>query len=483
MAAVKYDETQLEVIECEDQKICAEAKAGAGKTTTGIGYAARRPNERFLYLCLNKSMQLEAQGRFGPNVECRTTHSLAFAAVGRQFGSRVTAKWGTRLLADEFGERSPRVAAAARAALLKFFGDAKADVTEQHIEDIASDWHLYGGESDRAFVLAKAAWRAMNDTNSRTAVPHDAYLKSWALQKPILHQNVILDEGQDTNPSVAQVIRDARSRVLVLGDRYQGIYAFRGSKDFMSEFAEMGATVKHLPRTWRFGDRTAAIANEILGRLRGETTKIIGMGRDVPMPKGAPLAYLSRTNSVLFGVAAQRRGKSVHWIGGISNYRIDMVEDAYRLFIGRRSEIRDPIISRYESWTQYEEDMEATKDAEARILVKLVQAFGHDIPHLVRDLRANEERDPANAEIVLTTGHKMKGLDHDYVVVGDDFECLFEAEEQLAKTGKLTLAMTQEINLLYVAITRAKKEVRLNRETREWIDHHGIVLPGGQAAA
>lgn len=65
---VQYDESQLSVIECESDKICAEAKAGAGKTTTAIGFAARRSNEKFIYLCLNKAMQLDAQRRFGPNV-------------------------------------------------------------------------------------------------------------------------------------------------------------------------------------------------------------------------------------------------------------------------------------------------------------------------------------------------------------------------------------------------------------------------------
>lgn len=478
--AVTYDESQLEVIECGDAKICAEAKAGAGKTTTAIGFAARRPQEKFLYICLNKAMQLEAQNRFGPNVECRTTHSVAFGAVGRNFANRVTNKWGARLIADEMGEMSPRVAAATRAALLGFFCDTEKDFGAHHINDIAQEWKLYGSEPDRAFALAKRVWNAMNDTSSKVSMPHDAYLKMWALQKPVLrHPRVILDEGQDTNPVIAQVIREQpNAKILVLGDTHQGIYGFRGSRNFMREFAEGGATVINLPRTWRFGDRTAAIANEILGRLKGETTKIIGMGTDAPMPKGGRFAFLSRTNSVLFGVAALRRGKSVHWVGGIGNYRIDMVEDAYRLHVGEHGAIRDSIIRRYQSWGQYEEEMEATKDAEARILIKLVKEFGRDIPQLAKELRENEELDPQRAEVVLTTAHKMKGLDHDHVVLGDDFECLFEAEDQLKADGELSPEMEQEINLLYVAVTRARKFVRLNLETRDWIKEKGILLPG-----
>lgn len=483
---VQYDESQRAVIECEDDKICAEAKAGAGKTTTAIGFAARRPDEKFIYLCLNKAMQLDAQRRFGPNVECRTTHSVAFGSVGRFFANRVTAKWGARLIADEMGERSPRVAAAARAALLKFFGDTERDVQEHHIQDIQTDWQLYGPEPDRALELARKVWRKMQDTNANVSLCHDAYLKMWALTEPqFQHQRVVLDEGRDTNPIIAQVIRSQkRAKVLVLGDRHQGIYLFRGSLNFMREFAESGATVIDLPRTWRFGDRTATIANEILGRLKGETTKIIGMGKDEPAPKrGGRFAFLSRTNSVLFGVAAQRRGKSVHWVGGIQNYRIEAVEDAYRLYSGQLGAIRDSIIRRYQSWGQYEEEMEATKDAEARILVKIVQQFRHEIPQLVQELRDNEERDPERAEVVLSTAHKMKGLDADHVVIGDDFECLFDAEEQLDGGGVLTPEMEQEINLLYVAVTRARKSVRLNLETKDWFEQNGILLPGDAVPA
>lgn len=66
------------------------AGAGTGKTSTLVmmGSATRR---RGLYVAFNKPIAEEARSRFGRNVECRTSHSLAHRAVGRRFQDRLDA--------------------------------------------------------------------------------------------------------------------------------------------------------------------------------------------------------------------------------------------------------------------------------------------------------------------------------------------------------------------------------------------------------
>ncbi|SFF34707.1 hypothetical protein SAMN04489711_1463 [Paracidovorax wautersii] len=171
------------------------------------------------------------------------------------------------------------------------------------------------------------------------------------------------------------------------------------------------------------------------------------------------------------------------WIGSSKGYRMDLIADAYYLFAGQRHQINDPIMRRYESWHQYVDEAEASKDPEARILIKVVASFGHDIPALVGDIRSNEVHAAEDADIILSTGHKGKGLTLDYVRVADDFECLYDAEEELKQFGKLSVASAQEIHLLYVAFTRARFHAELNRETKEWFEGKGIVLPGGGTAS
>lgn len=205
--SVVYDETQRAVIECNSPLIVAEAKAGAGKTTTAIGYAAHRLKENFLYICLNKAVQVEASRRFGPNVQCRTTHSLAFGQVGRRVKDRVSPKWGVRMLADDL-RISPRTAAVVRAALNEFFCSDDSLPGEEHVHSVAQQWLLDLSEVGYVVDALCLAWKGMNDLSSHVSMPHDAYLKMWSLTKPNLRtDNIILDEGQDTNPAVFSVLK------------------------------------------------------------------------------------------------------------------------------------------------------------------------------------------------------------------------------------------------------------------------------------
>ncbi|MGW1364711.1 hypothetical protein ACWCQP_45815 [Streptomyces chartreusis] len=66
------------------------AGAGTGKTSTLVmmGSASRGQG---LYVAFNKPIAAEARKRFGPNVRCRTSHSLAHQAVGRRFQGRLDA--------------------------------------------------------------------------------------------------------------------------------------------------------------------------------------------------------------------------------------------------------------------------------------------------------------------------------------------------------------------------------------------------------
>jgi superfamily I DNA/RNA helicase len=66
------------------------AGAGTGKTSTLV-MMAEATRARGLYMAFNRAARADAKRRFGPNVECRTAHSLAFSAVGGTYRSRLEA--------------------------------------------------------------------------------------------------------------------------------------------------------------------------------------------------------------------------------------------------------------------------------------------------------------------------------------------------------------------------------------------------------
>ncbi len=471
---VGLDEFQQAVVACEAKLIVAEAFAGAGKTTMAVAFAAARPRDKFLYLCFGKANQVEAAARFGANTECRTGHSLAYRAVGYKFKDQLVFSWKVRDLASQLRIGNLRSAAVIQDVLNLFFASTDLVPHIKHVAEASEKWNLLPNEFEALLAQSKLAWSKMQQPGSGISLPQDAYLKMWALTNPKLtaYSHIILDEAQDTNPVMAQVVaQQTHTTRLLVGDRHQSVFLFRGAVNAMETFAATGATVMKMPRTWRFGPQIASVANDILGFFKGENTKIIGAGPGAPRRREDKRAVLARTNAGLYGEAAAVLGKDTHWIGGIEQYKIEALLDSYLLKAGRRHEILDPGMRNYLSWNQYTEEAERTKDGESRMLIKLNDQYGQDVPSLVKSLRANELKTEAGAKLILTTTHKAKGLDFDRVTLAEDFECTTKAldELKLQPDSGLSVAMAQEINLLYVGITRARHQLDLNRETAEFL--------------
>ncbi|MDL5034339.1 AAA family ATPase [Pelomonas sp. APW6] len=465
---VRYTDEQQAIIDCHDQLVVADAFAGCGKTTTAVGYSRARPQSRILYLVLNTGNAAEARQRFPKNVEPMTTHSLAWGAMKKQVGNRVTRNWKPHNLMRDLNINQARQASNAQRVLNAFFGSPDAEISEKHVEQVAFERDLSPSEQINAVALARLAWKRMMDPADRLEMPDDAYLKMYALGKPQLpYDDIIFDEAQDANPVTLQIVRaQQRAKVLCIGDRHQGIYQFRGAINAMEQLS-VGATRFHLTRTHRFGPAIAEVANLLLSELKGETHPIVGLAKDgVWNPE--KVTHLSRTNAQLFNLAAERRGEGIHWIGGPEKYRLELVRDAYRLYARDVQSIQDRTLREIGSWHDYTRYAEEASDGEAKILVKLVDQFGHDTPQLLDDIVRNAVALEADASMVLTTAHKSKGLEWDCVQLCDDFEFLNDMEWELSQNPNATPPVA-ESNLLYVAATRARKALTLNSETREWI--------------
>ena len=68
--------------------------------------------------------------------------------------------------------------------------------------------------------------------DKRIKLPHDGYLKLFQLENPDLqlnyeHDVLMIDEGQDMNPTVLDIFRKQNSNKVIVGDPNQQIYTFR----------------------------------------------------------------------------------------------------------------------------------------------------------------------------------------------------------------------------------------------------------------
>lgn len=465
---VNFTGEQQQIIDARGRIVVGRAKAGTGKTTTAVGYAEARPSKNILYLSFAKANQVEAMSRFPRNTTSSTAHSLAFQAVGKKFGERIDRDWRAMSVRQELNLRNYREAAMTQHVLRNFFNSVDADVYEAHAAGLDMTHRADSREQNNAIDNARRLWRRMCDTSDRVRVPDDAYLKMWALYAPQLpYDAIIFDEYQDANPVMAQIVAQQRSaNVLYLGDPHQSIYAFRGAVDAL-ETLPAEAQVFNLTQTWRFGPKIAALANILLAEFKGERIPIVGMAADGQLEQGGTITTLARTNAQLFKIAAAARGQGVHWVGGLQKYGVQTMLDAYALFIGNLSDVRDPLLTRCGSWQGLKDYAEATRDGRLRIMCDLVDTYKGDVPHLVEDFKRYEVKEAADAGEILATAHGVKGLDFDHVQLAPDFEYLAEAEAELAADPHAAIDQ-QEINLLYVAFTRARKTLALNEDSLRW---------------
>lgn len=487
----KLSEEQLEIINCDAPLVVGQAFAGTGKSTTGIGYATKFQDKKILVLCFNRANAIEAAEKYAhlKNASVGTTHALAYTSgiLSNHQKARVAHRWNALTLRSELpivgGKGDMRTAAITASILNEFFmtPDTKIDpaIHGKYARNV-----LNAAESaiDQAVPYASRLWTAMQSSDSGILIPHDAYLKMFVMRSVNLdYDTVIFDEAQDANPIMLKLLEDQytqknsrgnNSKVIYLGDRHQAIYEFRGAVNAMENLPD-SAKILPLTQSWRFGPYTASLANCILQELKQEELEIKGMGEDRPYKSGDQVAYISRTNSDLFARAVAVRGEGIHWVGGIEGYRIQMLQDALHLYTNKPNLMTEPHIKKnFRSYVDLEQA--AKYDTDANILVTLVKEYGDSIPEIVDEIKKNAVPDQSQASLVLTTAHKSKGLEWDHIQLANDYRNVFKtAEDNLA--GKAVAFPEQEVNLMYVATTRAKCSVDINYEMDQWhkfLDHH-----------
>lgn len=448
-----------------------EAAAGSGKTTT-LRYlmtdGARRG--RTLYTSFGKKTVEEAKARFPQGVDVRTNHSLAFRTTGSRWQrlGRLEGRITTRALAELWGW-SDRVFApfapmhvGAHAVLRTidtFCQSADPFIGREHVPPLKGAHGL--GEvafETRVLDFAEATWDRMMDTDpgERMPITHDVYLKAWALGKPQLgYGTILLDEAQDTTDLMIGLLASQRgTQLVVVGDRFQQIYAWRGAVNAMSNFKT--DVIGHLTQSFRFGPAIANVANAVLAeyletgmRIRGSSTIA---SRCAPVE--SPRAVLARTNAELIGalIAAQLAMPNQRFavVGG-TNEMEALVRGAMDLMQGVRTWVPD--LAPFSNWAEVMEAAGEDGGTYLKPLVTLVQTYGPSmlLQHLQR--AKGNERDEDSCRQLFSTVHKAKGREFQSVALCGDF-----AEKMPpAAPGEPSAWNPEEGNLLYVAVTRARE--------------------------
>ncbi|MEJ6002749.1 3'-5' exonuclease [Paucibacter soli] len=462
------------IVQSRAKLLVVKAFAGTGKTTALTIYSSLRKKARILYLAYNKPIQEAAQKRFPGNVVCKTTHGLAFAQYGRPYADAKklgNVRAGDVMMAFKW---DPSTAKAVLDVVNNFIYSADDEISSKHIG------HGFGGNQDLILDRGRELWECMQSFpseptfNERIKMTHDGYLKMYALSNPDLSEDydiILLDEAQDSNPVTSGLVLGQKCTRVLVGDTHQSIYRYRGSTDALEAAAAMeGAEVKYLTTSYRFGPDIATLATALLAGYRDEQLPLQGAGavkRISPVvDRNKPHTVICRTNAKVFSIAAGLIGqkKTYSFIGGVENYPFDRLVDVQNLAEGKLSAVKDAFIKQLGSLAALQDYAKKTNDLEYGALLGIQKEYGPRIPSLVAQIKlealAFEKNGRGKAMVELTTGHRSKGLEFEQVIMADDFE------DFVTEAGHPKLLdsdeLIEEMNLLYVAATRATHALEVN---------------------
>ncbi|ETS64171.1 hypothetical protein PaG_01407 [Moesziomyces aphidis] len=151
---------------------------------------------------------------------------------------------------------------------------------------------------------------------------------------------------------------------------------------------------------------------------------------------------------------------------------VTLLRDAHILYHNdSRSMSRNSLLRDFASWKDLVQRVEAEGSGETKL--SLAVALGgllasSDFLDQVALLETRFAPTEDAATVVLTTVHQAKGLEWDCVIVEDDFRPVFGND----KTQRVEVASywhQDELNHLYVALTRAKRNLIVSRCVMHWI--------------
>lgn len=461
------------------------AAAGSGKSHCARAYCKARPGTPILYLAYNSSVRKEAEKKYAamPHVTVETGHSLAYHAmqVGKKYHLRADSNLRVQEIVDllkieEMEDLQHFIIA--RHVIKHFykFLNSAYDRPDQlrYLSELNDPdaREFFSVHRDR--IVNGSTFLFENMRTGRIPLTHDCYLKLYQLSRPVLpYKAIIVDEGQDTNPPVLDIFMRQDGHKVIIGDEYQSIYGWRGAEDALTAVGDFPRF--YLTGSFRFDQSIANLGTRAL-KLRewfgyqAPQFQIRGLGGTT---REDTTAYITRSNIGLLDMAITHAEKYPNqkfaFCGGMDNYSFmthgSSLFDLVYLATDQAEKIKGAFAKQFHDFTEVKIYAKQTDDAELRLACRMVDRYKKALIPLifkVKGLQIPEKR----SNIVFSSCHRAKGGEWDVIQLGDDFitgRKIISAIKKANKNGEKPdyKSMAEAVNVLYVAITRAKNRVVL----------------------
>lgn len=278
--------------------------------------------------------------------------------------------------------------------------------------------------------IAERRWNDLIAQDNNLNISHDVYVKYWSLSNPVIqgYDYLLLDEWQDSDSLMNYVVSKQSVPCFYVGDFYQSIYGWRGATQSLQKLELPTARLTQSFRFGQSLANHANLILGCLGEtvpLVGNPNVHTEIVYDHDSSVKAD-AILCRTNKGAFSeLVYQLQNHPERKCAMLADVREikKWLEAAEQLMEGSRVTHTD--LSAFDRWEDVIEYTELNKsDNEFAGMVRLINQFSSSFNTLYSILdRINTKTD--NVDCVITTIHKSKGLEWDSVYVSSDFDlCL-----------------------------------------------------------
>lgn len=482
------------------EHLIIEALAGTGKTTTIVeGSKKLPPNSRVGFCAFNKSAQRDLAKRLPSHIDSFTTHSLGRQIIVQNLGRPTFDRDKNFNLMDDLKEQFHlskwpkglryrvsnviKLAKSEGIGIYKTKSKAKLNDIGSKLLDIVSHHGIDLAEHEQLTIdLSMAVLRdclkhpTVIDFDDMIYIPH---VLGLSLSRP--YDLLMVDEAQDLNVTQIALALRSGDRLIVVGDRHQSIYGWRGADtDAMPRFqstlsqTERGLTVFPLTVCRRCPTTVIELAQQLVPEIQPLPTASVGSiqtissdeARDILSPGDM---VISRINAPLVSLcyALWSDKKKAIFIGRdfgreilslIKGFDLKELADIYPCLRAYYHEQAQRITERYGEdlldyyMTAVQDKITCIQDIASRS--KNLFHFSQELNELFQlDMTDEEEEAIDYTKIIrLSSIHRAKGSEAPRVFI------LAPEKLPLAKATE-QWQVTEERNLGYVAVTRSQQDL------------------------
>lgn len=459
-----------------DLSICVNANAGAAKTTTIVEASKRIPqNKDAVFIAFNKHIVAELKKRLPENISIYTLHGYGMRVIQKHFpGAKVdenkTFKMALKLF-DTFDVTENKFLYCYRVAQITDMMQLTLSLDTPKIEKMCDKrgYLAFDREIEHAKMLYRACHKVIERINFNEMINQVA-TRDIKVPK---YDYVFVDEGQDISEAghtvIRKMIRPNTGRLIVVGDRRQSIYSFAGaSSDSFDRLKTLLPNTIELPlnTSYRCPKKVIEYAQTIVPEIQAwdqakegiviqdEEQVNISMIKEndwVLCRNTLPLVYVFR-ELIRKNIKANIKGREIgsNLINLIKKTKRETPVEAIKMIqvylIQLKGKLFRKGFARPETHDQYialNEKLEITKILS--IDVPTVALLNKKIHQIFVDEKLGDG-------VMLSTIHRAKGLESDRIFILN--RRLIPSQYAITEDDRI-----QETNLMYVAITRSKKEL------------------------